>query len=88
MYYSDNDAVAIRLLVEHGASVNIRTTMPTQGTFRACSSSTPLHIAAMFCCPGAVTALMELGADSELRTVNDETPLLIGAGIGSIGMLL
>ena len=76
---SDNDAVAIRLLAAHGASVNIRTTMPTQGAFRACSSSTTLHIAAMFCCPAAIMALMELGADAELRTVNDETALLAGA---------
>ena len=75
---SENDAGAIRLLVEHGANVSVRTILPTLGPRRLCSSSTPLHIAAIFCCPDAVTALMELGADAELRNVNDETPLLSG----------
>ena len=75
---SENDAGAIRLLVEHGANVNVRTVLPTLGPRRLCSSSTPLHIAAIFCCPDAVTALLELGADAELRNVNDETLLLSG----------
>ena len=77
--HSENDAVAIRLLVEHGAKVNVRTMQAAQGTGSYCTSSAPLHIAAIFCCPDTVTVLMELGADSELRNVNDETPLLLGA---------
>ena len=65
--------------MEHGANINVRTVPAVvQGTGSYCMSSAPLHIAAIFCCPGAATALMELGADPELRNVNDETPLLLG----------
>ena len=85
--YSSNDAVAIRLLAEHGANINVRTVVPARGIHKLTSASTPLHLAAMFCCPAAVTALLELGADAELRTMNDETPLLSGERTERVGIM-
>ena len=53
----------IRLLIENGADIDARTNLQI----------TPLHRAAGFCLSSAVTVLLELGADRQLRDKYNQT---------------
>jgi ankyrin repeat protein len=72
------DIAVIRLLIEHGADVNAKTTpgvcsynfygsTPTRG-------ETPLHRAAAFAPIDVVQLLLRAGADRSARDVNGESP--------------
>ncbi len=69
----------VRLLLDHGAEVNARTTpgIETQAFMRDVRTrgETPLHRAAAYADPATIELLLERGADREARDANGDSPL-------------
>jgi ankyrin repeat protein len=77
---------AVRLLVQHGADVNLRQEKGDSGRGRfTTTGSTPFLLAARACDVPLMRLLVELGADPALPNADHSTPLLAAAGVGALG---
>jgi len=70
VYFKDGST--LRLLLEHGADVNVRNQI----------GQTPLHVASINRSPGVVHLLLEHGADVEPKDNDGKTPLQVAAEEG------
>ena len=69
----------VRLLLDHGADPNVRTTpgVITAAFWRDARTrgETPLHRAAAYCSIGVIEMLIDAGGDTSVRDVNGDSPL-------------
>lgn len=76
----------VRLLVEHGATLDARQRRGESGRGRFTSTgSTPFLLAARASDLSLMKLLVELGADAQATNVDGCTPLLAAAGVGALG---
>jgi ankyrin repeat protein len=74
-----------RFLVESGADVNVRLTKGNTGPGRLNpKAATPLFMAADTADVPYLKLLLELGADPTFRNIDEATPLMAAAGLGTI----
>jgi len=69
----------IKLLLDHGANVNARTTRAPKGP--GTIGATPFFLAAWAADPSAMRLLLAHGADPKAMTPQGTTPLMVAAGV-------